>query len=149
MGAGIIFFEVMCLIEQIIYPILVLRTAHYAYGILTLDKKIIYPSLLEKGFILELFALVPFNLVLGAPSLEEPRLLIGLLRMNRTFLIKRLPAQLSLFGSQNPKLTKYLNVIKPTMYLAFVWHLTSCLWSWLVTVSIALNNKSIWKNENI
>jgi len=92
MGAGLIFFEAICLIEQIVYPILVLRTPQFAYGILTLDKKILYPSLLEKGFVLELFALVPFNLLLGAPGIDSPRFLVGILRLNRAILIRRLPA---------------------------------------------------------
>ncbi len=76
--------------------------------------------------------------------MNKPRYIFDVLRMNRVLLVKRLQPQLSLFGSQFPKLTSVINLIKPILFLAFVWHFASCLWSWLDLVSKLLSHDNIF-----
>jgi len=64
-NATFITLEVLALIEQVIHLFLQFRTPQYLYGRLTLDTRIIFQSLLEKGLITELIAIIPFNLILG------------------------------------------------------------------------------------
>ena len=144
--ASFIALEVICLVEQLAYLFLQTRTAQYIYGKLTFDTRPTYSSLKEKGLLLEIIALIPFNLILGiffpllanffegSLGVKEPIYVIGILRMNRILLLRRLPAQFSIFESKWLKLTPYLNIIRPTFYLAFVWHFTSCLWDWFLSV---------------
>ncbi len=67
----LLIIEVIILIEQITYPILQLRTPQYAYGILTLDFKTLFEALMEKGFITEMIALIPLNLIFGKESTHK------------------------------------------------------------------------------
>ena len=57
--------EIIVFVEQIIYIILLSRTAQYAYGILTLERKILTQKLLDRGIIVNLLATIPFNLIFG------------------------------------------------------------------------------------
>ena len=65
LNTPLLVIEVIILMEQITYPILQLRTPQYAYGILTLDFKILLQTLIEKGLIIELISLLPLNLIFG------------------------------------------------------------------------------------
>ena len=55
----------VCLVEQVVYLICLSRTPQYIYGWLTLDRKVMWSALLEKGLIFELIAIVPLNFALG------------------------------------------------------------------------------------
>lgn len=50
-------FIVFC--EQILYIICSFRTAQYAYGILTLEKKVIIPKIQQKGIFWDFLGLIP------------------------------------------------------------------------------------------
>jgi len=141
------------LLEQITRLILQLRTPQYLYGKLTLKTKVIVQSLLERGLITELIAIIPLNLILsmtlentsfyvvGLAGARNPRYICGILRMNRIILILNLPHQFSLFGAKWIKITQYLRFIRPMFYLAFVWHFTSCLWNWFLLVTFTPKNR--------
>jgi len=144
--ATFIILEVLTLIEQVLYLFFQTRTAQYFHERLTLDWQIILRSLLEKDLILELFTLIPLNLALGVAQAKTPFWLVGILRMNRVFLIKKLPYEFALFGTKWLKLTSHLKVIKPAFYLAFVWHFTSCLWNWFLLFDIENQYEQNWYN---
>lgn len=65
MGIGFLIVEAIILLEQIAYLILSLRTAQFIRGVLTLDMKLNLKSMKERGFYLEIIALIPFNLIFG------------------------------------------------------------------------------------
>lgn len=51
--------------------------------------------------------------------------------MNRVLLYLKLQAQITLFGATFPQINGALIITKPLLFLMFIWHFTSCLWSWL------------------
>ncbi len=144
--ATFIILEVLTLIGQILYVFLQTRTAQYFHERLTLDYQIILRSLLEKGLIVELISLIPLNLILGIAQVKQPIYIIGLLRMNRVILIKKLPYEFGLFATKWLKITSHLKVIRPAFYLAFVWHFTSCLWNWFLLFDIENQYEQNWYN---
>jgi len=133
------------------YPIFLIRTAQYFYGILKLQTKQVWQKFVEKGFITYLIAALPFNLIFSKdffPSVcliinlaiidpNIPLWLEGILRLNRVLLIGKVSGQFALFSSKYPQITRTLNVIKPTFYLVFVSHFISCLFSWSLLVKIS------------
>ena len=79
---------------------------------------------------MDMIALLPFNLIFGLGNIVDPRYIIDILRINRVLLIGRLESLLTMFASNLPQTMKYITFLKPIVYLAFVWHATSCLWIW-------------------
>ena len=61
--------EVVILIESLTYIMLYFMTAQYAYGVLTMDRRIQLKQFLSRGLLPELFALIPFNLMLSTPNI--------------------------------------------------------------------------------
>lgn len=65
LGWGFVFTEFLILIELIIYPICLVRTAQYFYGLLQLQSKQVWKKFRERGFYSYVFAALPFNIILG------------------------------------------------------------------------------------
>jgi len=72
LGPYLTALEILILIGQIAYLILLMRTAQYHQGVLSLDSKMIWRKLWwEKGIILDIIATIPFNLIFCNFILKE------------------------------------------------------------------------------
>lgn len=139
--------EVLVLLGQILYFILFARTAQYHQGVLSLDTKMIWRKLWERGIILDLIAIIPFNLIfcignfflrliffLAFMEINRFPLLIGILKLNRVVLLPQVPPQLEMFSAKYPEFATYFNILKPVFYLIFGSHLIACLVSFSLLV---------------
>jgi len=135
LGWGFIFTEFLILIELIVYPICLVRTAQYVYGLLQLQSKQVWKKFRDRGFISYVFAAIPFNIIFVLMDSDSvPLWLQGILRINRVLLIGKMSSQFSFFTSKYPQIARTMNIIIPTFYLAFVSHFISCLFSWTLLV---------------
>jgi len=126
--------EVLVLIYQIIYIVLLTRTAQYHQGVLSLDSKLVWRKIWERGIILDLIATIPFNLIFSFVDTDRVPLLIGILKLNRVLLLPQVPPQLEMFSAKYPEFAVYFNILKPLFYLIFGSHLIACLFSFSLLV---------------
>ena len=129
------------MVEAVFYSLVQLRIAQYEEGVLTLKLKTLIKLYFERGFLVEIIGLIPLNLItgkrfksliyyVGLCNIEDPIVLISILRLNRIILLTRVNGILALVTTKYPKIMKFISVLKPLGFLFFIWHLTSCMWMW-------------------
>mmetsp|Transcript_26557 Transcript_26557/g.23538 ORF Transcript_26557/g.23538 Transcript_26557/m.23538 type:complete len:167 (+) Transcript_26557:2048-2548(+) len=94
--------------------------------------------------IYEIIGLIPVALILDFTGTTEPLLLLAFLRLNRVILIFRMPGILAMISSRYPRFMKYIAFFKPTSFLFFVWHFSSCIWIFFNLYEIELGAEKTW-----
>ena len=132
---------------MIIYPICLVRTTQYSDGFLKLQTAQVWKKFVERELIVYVIAIIPINLLfcksislclshysLAIFSIHPPLWLEGILKVNRVVMITKISSQFAFFGSKYPHLSRYINILKPILYLVFVSHFIACLFSWTLIV---------------
>jgi hypothetical protein len=120
--------EVISLLFSIFIVIANFRTPVMVKGEATLKIRQVLKYQWQNGLILDLFGVLPLNLILGAIALKEPMITIGVLRCLR---IASSWKSMQLFGQFEIYLKKHnliMQIMKASLLLFFLCHFTACLW---------------------
>lgn len=107
-----------------------IRTPVIMRGGTTLEFKKVMIYYYHNGLILDIIALWPFNLILGAADIVEPIWIIPIIRLIRVFTVWKI---MHIFGRFELYFKKYnilMQVIKAMLFLSLTCHFAGCLWFW-------------------
>lgn len=121
--------ELISVLIQAMVIFINIRTPIFQFGSYTLKIKPILKNYYHTGLISDIFGVLPINLICGYLDIKEPHVVfISLLRLTRAMVLTRL---MELFEKLQIHLKNYsisMVVFKAFMFLALLWHWTSCIW---------------------
>ena len=104
------------------------RTPVVLKGGSTLAFRFVCKFYCQNGMVKDLFALLPFNLILGINETRDPFLLIIILRLSRMVAVYQAMGIFSLFELTFKKQLLMMHIIRAGLLLFILSHWTACFW---------------------
>ena len=101
----------------------------------------------QNGLLLDIFGLLPLNLILGIISTRKPHILV--IAFLRSLRIISAWKSMQIFGQFESFLKKHnliMHIIKAFLLLYFLWHWTACLWYFMN--SNLEEGENTWRNKH-
>ena len=131
MEGGLVVFEVLSWLISIGVIIATLLTPVEFDGALTINRKeVIKHYWRDNGLIFDICGALPFNWMFGA-AFEDSMIITHLIRLLRIFVVGKLFIYFEKLELTFRKYNFTIQVIKPLLFLYFLWEWTACAWFFL------------------
>ena len=150
MNAGAIAFESVSLCLQAIFIVSKFRTSIIVQGRSTLDFKHVLKSYLREGLVVDLFGLLPLNLILGIvcpldkDSHMRTVLVVSAFRLLRVISIWRMFELIDELTVYLKSASYYIILIKAAAIWFIIGHLMVCAWYYVVAIVERDRTKDTW-----
>lgn len=109
-----------------------IRTPIIVKGGYTLNFKHVIKNYLNNGLIVDLFGILPTNIVLGYYDFSYPACIgITIVRLARMISLKKLLYMFEKFEVYLKNLNIFMYIMKAILILFLLWHWTSCFWVYI------------------
>jgi hypothetical protein len=83
------------------------------------------------GLVLDVFAMAPFNIILGSLAIEYPLWATAPARLLRLVSLARIQSIFLKVEFGNLSVARYVTGLKTILFLVYLWHWSSCFWFFL------------------
>ena len=128
MSGGIMGMEIISLIECSWYIFLNFRTVSMTKKGISFELKVIFNNYRENGFFLDIFGVLPFNLIFGVLETTYPLYIITTLRLTRCLLLITTPKLLSQVEMTFRSLEFTIKMSKAFVSFLILWNSVACAW---------------------
>ena len=126
----LVLLELFSLILSASIIVINIRTPVIMRGGTTLEFRKVITYYYHNDLILDIIALWPLNLILGAADVVEPIWVIPIIRLVRIITVWKI---MHIFGRFELYFKRYnllMQIIKAALFLTLICHLVGCLWFW-------------------